>query len=122
MGRVILCWASVAMSTSSAFPADAEPRWQIYAGCAAAYQANWQDRLSDPNREPEMSTMIRDTSQQYKLSAIGYYEKETRASKDEANRDVEVYVKTNVERFIAMNKAGTLEAYIDKCPQTESPN
>ncbi len=122
MGRVVLCCVLVAMSTSSVFPAEAEPHWQIYAGCAAAYQANWQNRLSDPNRAPEMSTMIEDTSQQYKLTAIGYYEKETRASKDEANRGVEGYVKTNIGRFIAMDKAGTLEAFLDKCPQSEAPN
>jgi hypothetical protein len=117
MGRVICGCALVAMSTFVAFPTNAEPHWQIYAGCAAAYRANWQNRLSDPNRGPEMSTMIQDTSEQYMLAAIGYYEEEKRASKDEASRSVERYVTTNIERFIAMDKAGILEAFIDKCPQ-----
>lgn len=118
MDRVVLCCVLVAISTSSAFPAGPEPLWQIYAGCAAAYQANWQNRLSDASREPEMSTLIRDQSEQYKLAAIDYYTEEKWASKNEANRGVESYIKSNIERFIAMDKAGTLEAYIDKCPQS----
>jgi hypothetical protein len=122
MGRVVYCCVAVAVSSIPAFSADAEPRWQIYAGCAAAYQANWQDRLSDPNRKPEMSTMIKDESEQYKLAAVGYYEKDKGASKDEANRGVEVYLETSIQRFIAMDKAGTLEEFIDKCPQREQGN
>jgi hypothetical protein len=122
MSRVVCCCALIALSTSSAFCAEQEPQWRIYASCAAAYQANWQNRLSDPSRKPEMSTMIQDEAEQYKLAAIGYYEKEKGAPKDEAHQSVDGYVKTIVERFIAMDKVGTLEAYIDKCPQPEDPN
>jgi hypothetical protein len=122
MGRIARCGALAALWTSSAFSAETETQWHVYASCAAAYQANWQNRLSDPNRKPDMSAMIQEESEQYKLVAIGYYEKEKSASKDEAHRSVESYVKTNVERFIAMDKAGTLEGYIDKCPQPEEPN
>jgi hypothetical protein len=122
MGRAGCCWILIVVSSSPVFSADSEPRWQVYAGCAAAYQANWQNRLSDPSRKPEMSTMIRDESEQYKLAAVGYYEKDNKASKDEANRGVEVYVGTSIERFIAMDKAGTLETFIDKCPQREQEN
>jgi hypothetical protein len=103
-------------------PLSDAPRWQVFAGCAAAYLANWQDRLSDPTRAPSMSAMIQDESEHYKLTAIAYYEKDQKASKDEANRSVDVHVKANVERFIAMDKAGTLEGYIDRCPQIEEPN
>jgi hypothetical protein len=122
MGRAS-CWcALIAMSTSSVFAADAELRWEVFAGCAAAYQANWQNRLSDRSRPPEMSAMIQDTSSLYKLTAAGHYEKEKKASKDEANRGVVTYVETNIERFIAMDKAGTLEAYIESCPQPDEAN
>jgi hypothetical protein len=38
------------------------------------------------------------------------------------NRRVAAHVKAGVERFIAMDKAGTLEGYIDKCQQIEEPN
>jgi hypothetical protein len=48
--------------------------------------------------------------------------KRIRKSRNEADRNVGGHVKANVERFIAMDKAGTLEAYIDKCPQAEEPN
>jgi hypothetical protein len=103
-------------------PAATAPRWEVFASCAAAYLANWQNRLSDPNRAPAMASMIRDESQQYKLAAIAYYEKDLKASKNEADRNVDDHVKANVERFIAMDKAATLEAYIDQCPQLEEPN
>jgi hypothetical protein len=103
-------------------PSSTAPRWEVFASCTAAYLANWQNRLADPNRAPAMSTMIQDESEQYKLAAIGYYEKDWKASKDEAGRNVDGHVKANVARFIATDKAGTLEAYIDKCPQREEPN
>jgi hypothetical protein len=69
-----------------------------------------------------MGAMIQDIFEQYKLAAIAYYEKAQKVSKNEAERNVGGQVKANVERFIAMDKAGTLEGYIDKCPQAEEPN
>jgi hypothetical protein len=103
-------------------PSSFAQRWEMLAGCAAAYLANWQNRLSDPNRGPDMSNMIKDEFEQYKLAAIGSYERDRKVSKDEADRNVNGHVTANVELFIAMDKAGTLEAYIDKCPQPEEPN
>jgi hypothetical protein len=122
MTRIVYGSVLVALSTSSAFCAETEPQWQIFASCAAAYQANWQNRLHDPNRKPEMSSMIQEEAEQYKLAAVSHYEKERAALKDEAHRSVDGYVKTNLERFMAMDKSGALEAYIDKCPQVEEPN
>jgi hypothetical protein len=103
-------------------PSSPATRWEVLASCAAAYLANWQNRLSDPNRGPDMSNMIKEEFEQYKLAAIGSYEKDRKTSKDEADRSVDGHVKANLVRFIAMDKAGTLEAYIDKCPQPEEPN
>jgi len=115
----------LAVATCPAFGQAIDPqaaRWEAYASCAAAYQANWQNRLSDPSRAPSMAAMIKDESEQYRLAAAGYYEKDKRASKADATRTVDQHVKANVQRFIAMDKVGTLEAFIDKCPQVEEPN
>ena len=115
-------WLSIPLVFAVVVQSASAPQWEVHADCAAAYQANWQNRLSDPNRKPDMSSMIQEVSEQYKVSAIGLYLKEKRAAKDEASRSIESYIKTNIERFIAMDKVGTLEAYIDKCPQAEEAN
>jgi hypothetical protein len=99
----------------------ATARWEAFANCAAAYQANVQNRLSDPNRTLAMRNMIEDESKEYKLSAMEYYEKDKSATKDEADRNISAHINANVDRFIAMDKAGTLDAYIDMCPQREEP-
>jgi hypothetical protein len=97
------------------------PQWEVFANCAAAYQANVQNRLTDPNRTPAMRDSIQEESDNYKLSATQYYAKDKNAAKDEADRNVSAHVNANVARFIAMDKAGTLEAFIDNCPQLEQP-
>lgn len=122
VGRIFACFIASLSATALARAGDEQPRWQVFADCSAAYRANWQDRLNDPSRRPEMATMIHDESEQYKLAAAGYYQAEKKSSKDEAGRTVEDYVKVNLARFIAMDKAGTLEAYIDHCPQREEQN
>jgi hypothetical protein len=96
------------------------PKWEVLASCAAAYLANWRNRSS--GRAPDMSTMIRDTAELYKAAAIGHYESDRKVPKNEAARSVDGLVKANVERFITMDKAGTLDAYIEACPQPEEPN
>jgi hypothetical protein len=121
MGRLVSSGVLLSLFAALAFGADAPPRWQVFAGCAAAYKANWLNRLADRSRAPAMSTMIDDTATQYRLIAIGHYRKEKTATRDEANRSVEAYVETNIARFVAMDQAGTLEAFIDACPQTEEP-
>lgn len=122
MGRTLACLVAAVSGMASAVAAEIPPQWQIFADCSAAYRANWQDRLTDPTRRPEMATMIHDESEQYKRVAIGHYQAERTASKEEASRTVDRYLEANLERFIAMDKAGTLEAYIDNCPQPEERN
>ena len=95
-------------------PSGSAPQWQIYAGCAAAYQANWQLRQSSRSRE--MSNMIQEQAEDYKAKAAKFYESELKAQPSEARRTVETYVSSNLDRFVAMEKAGTLETYIDRCP------
>jgi hypothetical protein len=97
------------------------PQWEVFANCAAAYRANVQNRLTDPNRTPAMRDSIQEESDNYKLSATQYYAKDKNAAKDEADRNVSAHINANVARFIAMDKAGTLEAFIDNCPQLEEP-
>jgi len=103
-------------------PSTSAPRWEVFADCATAYLANWQNRLTDRSRAPAMSAMIQEEAEQYKLAAIGFYAEDKKAPKDEAGRNVDGHMKSALTRFIAMDKAGTLEAYIDKCPQVEGPN
>jgi hypothetical protein len=118
-----LAWAaSPALAQAPGSPPASAPRREVFADCAAAYRANWQNRLSDPGRAPSMSAMISDPSEQYKRAAIGHYEIDRKASKDGADRNVSAHVKSNVERFVSMDKAGTLEAYIEMCPQPEKLN
>lgn len=103
-----LSWASAQPQPGSA------PQWQIYASCSAAYYANWQIRQS--TRSQDMSSMIQEQFADYKAKAIGFYENELKVQQSEAAPIVDAYVAVNVDRFIAMEKAGTLEAYIDQCP------
>jgi hypothetical protein len=89
------------------------------ADCAAAYQANWQNRLSGFNRSRDMSNMIQMQSEDYKAAAVRHYQKEEKLSVEDAKRRVEAHIASNVARFIGMDKAGTLEALIDNCPEIE---
>ncbi len=122
--RVGVIATALAASLPPGMAADAQPsaapRWEVFANCAAAYEANWQSRMS--GRAPSMSTMIKEKSDAYRIAAIGYFEKDKKASNEEANKVVMVHLGANVERFVAMDKAGTLEAYIEACPQLEDPN
>jgi hypothetical protein len=89
------------------------------ADCAAAYQANWQNRLSGFNRSPDMSNMIQLQSEDYKAAAVRHSQKEEKVSAEDAKRRVDAHIASNVARFIAMDKAGTLEALIENCPEIE---
>ena len=91
-----------------------EPRWQIYAGCATAYLANWQMRQSD--RSHDMSSMIKEQYEDYKNKAVSFYQEDLKGAPGEAARMVEAFVSSNTARFVAMEKAGTLDAFIDACP------
>lgn len=110
-----LAFSTVSPSWGAAqTPSGSALQWQIYASCAAAYQTNWQLRQS--SRSQDMSNMIQEQAEDYKAKAAKFYEDELRAQPSEAHRIVETYVSSNLDRFAAMEKAGTLEAYIDQCP------
>src|SRR5436190_11996246 len=75
------------------------------ADCAAAYQANWENRLSGFNRSRDMSNMIQMQSEDYKAAAVRHSQKEEKASLEDAKRRVDAHIASNVTRFIAMDKA-----------------
>lgn len=118
----------VLLALSAAAPSAAEPnsppaaaqQWQTYANCAAGYRANWQDRLTDPNRTHDMSNMIYEQSDDYEKAAVGFYRSGQSTSSDDASRNVAGYVGAKVGDYLAMDAAGTLEAYLDSCPQLEA--
>jgi hypothetical protein len=112
--------AATASAAETYLPPAAAQQWQAYANCAAGYQANWQDRLTDPRRTRDMSNMIHDQSDDYKKAAIGFYQSEQKASPEDAHRNVTDYLEANIGGFLAMDAAGTLEAYLDTCPQLEA--
>jgi len=106
-------WAEVAAPAS---------QWQLTAACAAGYRANFENRMSI--RAPSMSESIDLQAEDYKGAATRLYQKEMNVPAEEANERVGDYVAANVARYIAMDKAGTLEAFLDSCPDTEldAPN
>jgi hypothetical protein len=120
----LLVMAAVAGAAGRAAAADtaSAPRWEAFASCAAAYRANWQNRLSDPGRPPSMAAMINDEYEEYRQVAITHYVKDQRASKDEASVKVDAHVNGRIDAFIAMDKAGKLDAFIEGCPQPDDPN
>jgi len=63
-----------------------------------------------------MSNMIQEQADDFKTKATSFYESERKVQLGEARQIVDAYVASNIDRFIAMEKAGTLEAYIDQCP------
>jgi hypothetical protein len=120
MQRMVRCLALLApfVSTHSfAETAASVSQWQINATCAAGYQANWQNRMS--MRAPSMSDGIRLQAEDYAAAAVRQYQKEENASLDDAKQKVASTIAAHVERFVAMDKAGTLEPFLDSCPQIE---
>lgn len=68
-----------------------------------------------------MSAMIDEQSNDYRKAAVDAYLKEQKAPKPDAQRAGLGYIQANVTRYVAMDKAGSLEAFIDHCPQLEAP-
>ena len=123
MYRVFSCFVWLVLSAATALaepkaPDSSLPR-PTMADCAAAYQANWENRLSGFNRSRDMSNIIQMQSEDYKAAAVRYSQKEEKASLEDAKRRVDAHIASNVARFIAMDKAGTLEALIENCPEIE---
>ncbi len=63
--------------------------------------------------------MIESQANDYLVAAIRSYQEQTRAALETARQTVTSYVSANVERYVAMDKAETLEPFLDQCPQVE---
>ncbi|HXI99648.1 MAG TPA: hypothetical protein VNH44_00410 [Micropepsaceae bacterium] len=113
----ITCVLALFASLSSFATETGSPSWQVYANCAAAYRANWQNRLAGPNRTQAMSAMIQEQSGDYQKAASRSYEAARKVSASAADQAVRAYMQANIVGYVAMDKAGTLESFIDKCPQ-----
>lgn len=109
----------VAAAAASRLTAATSDSWQAYADCAAGYRANWQDRLSDPTRTPQMRDMIRSQADDYLAAAVRRYQGKTGVGQQQAERTVQSYVEKNLDRFIAMDKKDELNDFLDKCPQPD---
>ena len=96
-----------------------EVSWRAYADCAAAYRANWKDRLSDPTRTAEMRDSILAQSKDYETAAARRYRMQTGAESDKAKAAVHDYVEANLPRFVSLDKRDALNSFLDKCPQAD---
>ena len=93
--------------------------WHAYADCAAGYRANWQDRLQDPSRTPQMRDMIGAQADDYEAAAVRRYRQEARSGESHAKEAVAAYIARNLDRFVAMDKREELNDFLDKCPQPD---
>jgi hypothetical protein len=99
-------------------PIESVP-WQTIADCAAGYRANWQNRVTGFNRSRDMSNMIQEQAQDFLAAAIRNFRQQEKVSIEAATQRVTTYVAANVDRYVAMDKAETLEAFLNQCPQIE---
>lgn len=113
---LLFALAPVIPSTVAAQTGDT---WRAYADCAAGYRANWQDRLQDPTRTPQMRDMIRSQADDYEAAAARHYRQETHATVSHAKTAVQGYIEKNLDRFIAMDKKDELNDFLDRCPQPD---
>lgn len=114
--RFGLLWLSTGLICSAAAQPQSSsvPRWEIYARCSAAYQANWQ--LRQAVRARDMSDMIHEQSEEFRSKAMNFYQSDLNVTSTEARQRVDDFLVANFDEFIAMERAGTLESYIDQCP------
>jgi hypothetical protein len=93
--------------------------WQAFADCAAGYQANIKSRASDPSRSAEMRNSIQEQADEYLRAALHVYMQTQHASEEAATKAVNTRIAAGIERFVAMDKAGELDGFLEKCPQPD---
>lgn len=116
---LLIAAAAIASACGAPRLVDAADAWQTYADCAAGYRANWQDRLNDPTRPPNMRDMIRSQADDYLKAAVHRYSRGVATDESRAGEAVRRYIDANLARFIAMDKRDELNTFLDKCPQLE---
>jgi hypothetical protein len=129
VARALLGLAAAAAITATACGQDAaETRpesetkvdWQAFADCAAAYRANVKNRESDPSRTPEMRSMIEEQADEYNRAALRAYVQARHANEEAASEAVKARIDGSIDRFVAMDKAGKLDRFLDECPQLDA--
>src|SRR5207248_1363982 len=98
---------------------DPAMTWESLADCAAAYQGNWQHRQTGFNRSQDMSNMIQQQAEDYKATAARTLQQATKAPAADAKNRIAAHVAAKVDAYVAMDKAGTVEDFLEKCPQIE---
>lgn len=100
-------------------PSDssAKPSWEAFADCAAGYEANIKSRQSDPSRTASMRNMIQEQADDYLRAAVQAYMQARNAGEDAAAKAVNARIASAVDRFVAMDKAGELDRFLEECPQ-----
>lgn len=96
-----------------------KPSWEAFADCAAGYQANIKSRESDPSRTPSMRNMIQEQADDYQRAAVRAYMQARNTGEAAATRAVNARIGTAVDRFVAMDKAGELDRFLEECPQPD---
>jgi hypothetical protein len=119
LAAALLVFAPVLVSHAQGEAQVGALPWQTIADCAAGYRANWQNRLTGFSRSRDMSNMIEMQANDFLEAAIRHYTEQVKSPPDTARQTVTSYVTANVERYVAMDQAETLEAFLDQCPQIE---
>lgn len=113
--------AAVGQDASETQP-ESQPKaaWEAFADCAAGYEANVKSRQSDPSRTPEMRDMIQEQADDYRRASLRAYLNARGESEEVATRAVDAHIAGAIDRYVAMDKAGELDSFLDKCPQPEA--
>ncbi len=103
--------------TQSEAPPKAD--WRAFADCAAAYRANVESRQSDPDRTPAMRNMIEEQADEYRRAAVNAFIKTARVVEQTATKAVSARIEGSIDRFVAMDKAGALDHFLESCPEPD---
>ena len=98
---------------------SAKPSWEAFADCAAGYQANIKSRQSDPARTSAMRNMIQEQADDYLRAAVRAYVQSHHATEEAATKAVNTRIDGATDRFVAMDKAGELDRFLEACPQPD---
>jgi hypothetical protein len=110
----LLALIAVAALPGCASTSKAQPSWQGYMDCAAAYRANSQ--IADANRPPAMVRDMADVSSDYAKAAISAYIRKNGATADAAEAMVETEVAKRATIFASRSRP-QIEHFIEGCPQ-----
>jgi hypothetical protein len=112
--KITTILVAIPLLSGCASTSSAQPAWQGYIDCAAAYRANSQ--ITDPNRPATMVRDMADVAADYAKAAEAAYARETSVSADAAHNVVEVQVADRTATFASRTRP-QIEHFIEGCPQ-----